>query len=122
MRKMVGYNNNNNDNNNFHYICLVKDIPSGKSRSFSISNEKGTKIEIALFNIDRKYYAISNTCKHEGGPLSQGILKGKIVTCPWHGWKYSVIDGAGSYFCVVYGYLYGRIFEYVLVPVRFRPV
>jgi nitrite reductase/ring-hydroxylating ferredoxin subunit len=94
MRKIVGYNNNNNnDNNNFHYICLVKDIPSGKSRSFSISNEKGTKIEIALFNIDRKYYAISNTCKHEGGPLSQGILKGKIVTCPWHGWKYSVIDG-----------------------------
>ena len=29
----------------------------------------------------------------KGGPLSQGRLKGKIVTCPWHGWKYSVIDG-----------------------------
>jgi nitrite reductase/ring-hydroxylating ferredoxin subunit len=20
-------------------------------------------------------------------------LKGKIVTCPWHGWKYSIVDG-----------------------------
>jgi nitrite reductase/ring-hydroxylating ferredoxin subunit len=94
MKKIVDYNNNNNNgNDNFRYLCLAKDISSGKSRSFSIGNEKGTKIEIALFNIDGKYYAISNTCKHEGGPLSQGILKGKIVTCPWHEWKYSVIDG-----------------------------
>jgi multimeric flavodoxin WrbA len=25
--------------------------------------------------------------------LSKGILDGDIVTCPWHGWKYSVKDG-----------------------------
>ena len=87
--------NNKDDNSNFRYLCRSKELPPGKSRQFSISNEKGTKIEIAVFNIDGIYYAISNTCQHQGGPLSEGILDNekKIVTCPWHGWKYSVLDG-----------------------------
>jgi nitrite reductase (NADH) small subunit len=95
MKKINSYSNsdNNNFNDNFRYLCLTTAVPSGKSRSFSMRNAKGAKIEVAVFNIDGKYYAISNTCKHEGGPLNQGILKGKIVTCPWHGWKYSVING-----------------------------
>lgn len=39
------------------------------------------------------FYAISNMCIHKGGPLSKGILEGDIVTCPWHGWKYSIKNG-----------------------------
>jgi len=64
-------------------------------RQFTISDENGREIEIAVFNIDGQYYALSNTCQHQGGPLSEGILdiENKIVTCPWHGWKYSLIDG-----------------------------
>ncbi|HYZ58708.1 MAG TPA: Rieske (2Fe-2S) protein [Nitrososphaeraceae archaeon] len=77
----------------FHYLCRAADIESGKSRSFSINNRKGSRIEIAVFNVQGNYYAISNICKHEGGPLSQGLLEGDIVTCPWHGWKYSIING-----------------------------
>jgi nitrite reductase/ring-hydroxylating ferredoxin subunit len=73
-----------------------KGYSPGQSRGFSISNEKGTKIEIAVFIVDEKYYRISNTCQHKGGPLSKGLLEGKIVTCPWHGWKYSVVDGKSS--------------------------
>jgi nitrite reductase/ring-hydroxylating ferredoxin subunit/multimeric flavodoxin WrbA len=94
MKKINSYaSNSNNFNDKFRYLCLTTDVPLSKSRSFSIRNAKGTKIEIAVFNIDGKYYVISNTCKHVGGPLSQGLLKEKIVTCPWHGWKYSIIDG-----------------------------
>jgi nitrite reductase/ring-hydroxylating ferredoxin subunit/multimeric flavodoxin WrbA len=96
MKKIFDYNSNGNAED-FHYLCLAKDIPSGQSRGFSISNEKGTKIEIAVFNVDGRYYGISNTCQHKGGPLSKGLLEGKIVTCPWHGWKYSVVDGKSSH-------------------------
>ena len=28
-------------------------------------------------------------------PLSEGRLKGEFVTCPWHGWEYSVVTGRG---------------------------
>ncbi len=28
-----------------------------------------------------------------GGPLDEGKLEGKIVTCPWHGSRFSVVEG-----------------------------
>lgn len=39
-------------------------------------------------------HAISNVCAHLGGPLSEGKLEGDIVQCPWHGSRFSVIDGS----------------------------
>jgi multimeric flavodoxin WrbA/nitrite reductase/ring-hydroxylating ferredoxin subunit len=89
-------NTNFSDNkSSFRYLCLSNDLTVGTSRKFSIRDERDKEIEIAVFNINGKYYAISNKCQHQGGPLSEGILdiEKKIVTCPWHGWKYSVIDG-----------------------------
>ena len=43
---------------------------------------------VAVFNADGKFYAINNTCPHQGGPLGEGVLDGESVTCPWHEWKY----------------------------------
>jgi nitrite reductase/ring-hydroxylating ferredoxin subunit len=68
----------------------VSDISEGKPKVFSVRNDKGIRIEIDLFNIfniEGKVYAISNRC------VNEGVLEGYIVTCPWHGLKYSVIDG-----------------------------
>jgi nitrite reductase/ring-hydroxylating ferredoxin subunit/multimeric flavodoxin WrbA len=87
---------NNNKSSTFRYLCTIEELQADKSRQFLISNDKGAKkIQIAVFNVDGKYYCISNKCQHQGGPLSKGILdeKKKVVTCPWHGWKYSIIDG-----------------------------
>ena len=82
------------NSNKLRYLCRVSDISQGKSKTFTITYDNDTKkIEIAPFKIKGKFYAISNRCAHEGGPLSEGVLEGPIVTCPWHGWKYSVIDG-----------------------------
>jgi multimeric flavodoxin WrbA/nitrite reductase/ring-hydroxylating ferredoxin subunit len=53
----------------------------------------GRSIEIALFNVNGQFYAISNVCQHQKGPLSKGSLAELVVTCPWHGWKYSILDG-----------------------------
>ena len=48
---------------------------------------------IALFNVAGTLYALDGVCPHQGGPLGQGTLEGKIVTCPWHGWQFDVADG-----------------------------
>jgi nitrite reductase/ring-hydroxylating ferredoxin subunit/multimeric flavodoxin WrbA len=99
MKRIDNYkddNNNNNKSSTFRYLCTIEELPAGKSRQFVVSNDKGAKkIQIAVFNVDGKYYCISNKCQHQGGPLSKGILdeKKKVVTCPWHGWKYSITDG-----------------------------
>jgi nitrite reductase/ring-hydroxylating ferredoxin subunit/multimeric flavodoxin WrbA len=97
MKRLLPNNNNDSNdverNSSYCYIGLASEIQPGRSKSFSILDEKGKNIDIVVFNIDGKYYAISNTCIHKGAPLSQGFLEGDIVTCPWHGWKYSVKNG-----------------------------
>jgi nitrite reductase/ring-hydroxylating ferredoxin subunit/multimeric flavodoxin WrbA len=77
----------------YRYVGLAYEIQAGKSKSFSISGERGKSIDVAVFNIDGQFYAISNTCIHKGAPLSKGFLEGDIVTCAWHGWKYCVKNG-----------------------------
>jgi nitrite reductase (NADH) small subunit len=64
------------------------EIPSGTIREFQIDGKT-----LAISNVDGKFYAINNTCLHRGGPLGQGPLSGKVVTCPWHGWQYDVTTG-----------------------------
>jgi nitrite reductase/ring-hydroxylating ferredoxin subunit/multimeric flavodoxin WrbA len=79
--------------NDYRFVCATDEIPKGGAKAFSITDNNGSKIDVAIFNIRDKFYAISDICVHKGGPLSQGFLDGNIVTCPWHGWKYSVFDG-----------------------------
>ena len=81
-----------NEKNRTCYLCLTSEILEGRSKSFSIYDDKGLREDIAVFNINGKYHAISDTCVHKGGPLSQGNLE-EVVTCPWHGWKYNVRTG-----------------------------
>jgi nitrite reductase/ring-hydroxylating ferredoxin subunit len=50
-------------------------------------------LPVALANVGGQIYAFGDSCRHEGGPLSAGALIGETVTCPWHGWTYSVCTG-----------------------------
>lgn len=81
------------DNSSYLYVALTTDIPRGLSKSFSIRTYGKKITEIAIFNLEGTYYAISNSCAHKGGPLSKGFIEGEMVTCPWHGWKYSIKTG-----------------------------
>jgi nitrite reductase/ring-hydroxylating ferredoxin subunit len=38
-------------------------------------------------------YAMENTCLHAGGSLGSGDLRGKVVTCRSHAWRYDVTTG-----------------------------
>ena len=50
--------------------------------------------KIALLRVDGTFYALSDTCTHRGGPLSEGTVEGAEVTCPWHGAKFDIRTGA----------------------------
>ena len=49
--------------------------------------------EMALFNVDGKFFATSNICPHQGGPLAEGMMEGCTVVCPWHAWVFDVSNG-----------------------------
>lgn len=67
-------------------------------------------IEIALFNVDGEYHALSNRCPHQRAPLCKvgekkingekcwnetrgGFTDQPAVTCPWHLWEIGLETG-----------------------------
>ncbi|SMX30697.1 nitrite reductase small subunit NirD [Actibacterium lipolyticum] len=49
---------------------------------------------VALFRTsEAEVFATSDRCPHKGGPLSDGIVHGKSVTCPLHNWVFSLETG-----------------------------
>jgi nitrite reductase/ring-hydroxylating ferredoxin subunit len=68
--------------------CKKSDIPAGRGKTVNVNGKP-----LAIFNIDGNFYCISDTCVHRGGPLGEGDCDGKIVMCPWHGWRYDVTTG-----------------------------
>ena len=66
----------------------VDEVPPGTVRELQVEGKA-----VALANIDGKFYAVNNTCLHRGGPLGQGLLEGKVLTCPWHGWQFDATNG-----------------------------
>lgn len=71
-------------------ICGIDDVPVRGSRI--VKTGAGC---IAVFRtIDNEVYALDDQCPHKNGPLSQGIVHGKSVTCPLHNWVISLETGA----------------------------
>lgn len=87
-----------------HIICAVSELPPGERKIVKVKGRS-----IGVFNIDGKFYALRNTCPHQGAPLCLGSLKGttspskpgeyiwsregEILRCPWHGWEFDVKNG-----------------------------
>ncbi len=69
-------------------VAETTDLNPGEGKVVEVEGKT-----LALFNVDGTYYAIDNTCLHRGGPLGEGELEEKVVTCPWHGWQYDVTTG-----------------------------
>ncbi|TXT23961.1 MAG: nitrite reductase (NAD(P)H) small subunit [Gallionellaceae bacterium] len=70
-------------------ICPLEEIPRLGSRV--VQTVKG---EIALFrNGSDEVFALRDQCPHKGGPLSQGIVFERKVTCPLHGWTIQLDSG-----------------------------
>lgn len=69
-------------------VSKVKDVPLGEARVFFVRGS-----EIAIFNIQGKFYAVDNLCPHQGGPLVAGKVEGEVLTCPWHRWQFHLPTG-----------------------------
>ena len=70
-------------------ICPLDDIPRLGSRV--VRRADG---DIAVFrNAKDEVFALHDRCPHKHGPLSQGIVHGRQVTCPLHGWNVGLDDG-----------------------------
>jgi len=74
---------------NWIEIGDINDIPLRGARCVKLQQGR-----IAVFRTsESEVFAIEDHCPHKGGPLSQGIVHGKAVTCPLHNWVISLETG-----------------------------
>lgn len=73
-------------------VAPLSDIPRLGARVV-----KTARGDIAVFRTDGdEVFALTDRCPHKGGPLSQGIVTGRNVTCPLHGWNIALDTGEAA--------------------------
>ena len=73
-------------------VGTVTDIPVMGARVV-----RGPEGDIAVFRTAHNdVFALFDRCPHKGGPLSQGIVHGKTVTCPLHNWNIDLESGSAT--------------------------
>ncbi len=87
-----------------YVVATVDEIPPGGRKIVEVAGRS-----IGVFNIGGEFYALRNSCPHQGGALCEGRLsglllatvpgeytytrRGEILRCPWHGWEFDVRTG-----------------------------
>jgi nitrite reductase (NADH) small subunit len=73
-------------------VCALADIPLLGAR---VVPDAGGDISV-FRNGNDEVFALLDRCPHKGGPLSQGIVHGRSVTCPLHNWRIDLASGAAA--------------------------
>ncbi|MFC0330969.1 Rieske (2Fe-2S) protein [Paenibacillus sepulcri] len=87
-----------------HVIGAAADLPPGTNRILTVEGRS-----VGVFNVSGTYYALKNSCPHQGAPLCAGKVtgmtlpsepgqylygrEGEILRCPWHGWEFDIQNG-----------------------------
>ena len=72
----------------FIKACALEELREDRGKTVHLGSER-----VAVFLTAGRVYALSNVCRHQGGPLGEGRVIDGCVTCPWHGWQYRPGDG-----------------------------
>ncbi len=89
-----------------HVVARVDELPDGARRIV-----RRGQLEVGVFNVGGRYYALPNVCAHQFGPLCEGrivgtlvadretrfrptwVQEGEILTCPWHALEFDITTG-----------------------------
>lgn len=69
-------------------VAALSELKSGEGKRVDVNG-----FPVALFHHEGRVLAFFGYCAHQKGPLWQGKIIQGYLTCPWHGWQYSVKDG-----------------------------
>lgn len=69
-------------------VAKISDVPNFGKKVVTLSGR-----EILLINIKGAIYAIENECPHQGSPMNAAVIKDGYISCPRHGYRFSLTDG-----------------------------
>jgi len=75
---------------NLEYVeaAKISEITEGHMKHVEINGK-----EIAIANLDGKFYAIADRCGHMNARLSRGNIDKNVVTCSFHMAKFDIRSG-----------------------------
>jgi nitrite reductase/ring-hydroxylating ferredoxin subunit len=87
-----------------YVVASADEIGAGARKLVEVRGRR-----IVIFNLAGEFFAMSDRCPHQGGPLSKGITTGfvesrspgeycysrvgEVIRCPWHAWEYDIRTG-----------------------------
>jgi nitrite reductase/ring-hydroxylating ferredoxin subunit len=88
-----------------YVVAAVDELPPGTRKIVEVAGR-----QVGVFNVGGELFALRNRCPHQGGPLCEGRLAGRvevaapgdeiqysrpgeILRCPWHSWEYDIRTG-----------------------------
>ena len=77
-----------NPQGQWHRVATASAVGKG-----AMTGARVGEIEVAVYNVDGKFFATENLCTHEYALLTDGLLEGCQVVCPYHQGKFDVRDG-----------------------------
>ncbi len=70
-------------------VCRFTDLKENEGKRVFIDD-----VDVALFLVEGKVYAISNICPHHHAAiLYDGFIEEGKVACPAHGWEFDLASG-----------------------------
>lgn len=70
-------------------VAKISEVPNFGKKVVSIAGR-----EILLVNVKGSIYAVENECPHQGSPMNAAIVKDGYISCPRHGYRFSLTDGS----------------------------
>ncbi|HEX4109834.1 MAG TPA: Rieske 2Fe-2S domain-containing protein [Solirubrobacteraceae bacterium] len=70
-------------------VGRVDDVPLLEGRSVTLAGRR-----VAVFRLSEGWAAVDAVCPHRGGPLGDGLVAERCVTCPLHGHRFDLRSGA----------------------------
>jgi len=87
-----------------HVVAAADEIPPGGRKIVTVRGR-----QIGVFNLGGEYFALINTCPHQGAKLCEGAIlsqlvsngpgeygltrHGEMIRCPWHCWEFDIRTG-----------------------------
>jgi nitrite reductase (NADH) small subunit len=75
----------------FVHVGRAEDVPPLEGRSVTVAGRR-----IAVFRLADGFAAVDGACPHQGGPLSDGIVADRCVSCPLHNWRFDLRTGLAA--------------------------
>jgi NADPH-dependent 2,4-dienoyl-CoA reductase/sulfur reductase-like enzyme/nitrite reductase/ring-hydroxylating ferredoxin subunit len=76
------------NNNDWVKAITENELKEGVPAVIEVEEKK-----VLLIRSEGRVYACGNECSHYHAPLSDGLIAGHVVTCPWHNARFDIRDG-----------------------------